>query len=200
MADASEIKNIARALIREEFDAVYRNQFLPGIIRMYGGSTAPEGYLTCDGSAVSRNKYPDLFGVIGTTFGAGDGSTTFNVPDLRGRTAIGSGTGTGGGSSGAAGTAPSGGSALTARSIGAWVGAETHTLSAAESGLPAHRHAQGQPTAGGSLAVAGGAAGTAIVTNAIGSRYDTADVAAAAASQGHNNVQPAVVVQFIIKI
>jgi len=46
--------------------------------------TAPTGYLECNGAAISRTTYADLFAAIGTTFGAGDGSTTFNLPDLRG--------------------------------------------------------------------------------------------------------------------
>lgn len=54
-----------------------------GAIYPYGGTSAPSGYLMCDGSAVSRTDYSALFAVIGTSFGAGDGSTTFNVPDLR---------------------------------------------------------------------------------------------------------------------
>lgn len=54
-----------------------------GAIFPFGGSTAPSGYLMCDGSAVSRSDYSALFAVIGTSFGSGDGSTTFNVPDLR---------------------------------------------------------------------------------------------------------------------
>lgn len=67
-----------------------------GAILPYGGSSAPTDYLLCDGSAVSRTTYADLFGIIGTTFGPGNGSTTFNVPDLRGRYPFGvstSGTG-----------------------------------------------------------------------------------------------------------
>ena len=55
----------------------------PGIISAYAGSTAPGGFLLCDGTAVSRTTYAALFAVTGTTYGAGDGSTTFNVPDLR---------------------------------------------------------------------------------------------------------------------
>lgn len=57
-----------------------------GAILAYGGSTAPDGYLFADGSAVSRTDYADLFAVYGTTFGAGDGSTTFNLPDYTGGT------------------------------------------------------------------------------------------------------------------
>lgn len=52
-----------------------------GAIVAFGGSTAPVGWLICDGSAISRTKYADLFAVIGTTYGSGDGSTTFNLPD-----------------------------------------------------------------------------------------------------------------------
>ena len=53
-----------------------------GTILPYGGSTAPEGYLLCNGQAVSRTIYSDLFDVIGTTYGTGDGNTTFNLPNL----------------------------------------------------------------------------------------------------------------------
>lgn len=55
-----------------------------GGIAWFGDNTAPAGFLECDGSAVSRTTQSALFGVVGTTFGAGDGSTTFNIPDLRG--------------------------------------------------------------------------------------------------------------------
>lgn len=55
-----------------------------GLVMFYCSSTLPTGYLKCNGAAVSRTAYANLFAAIGTTFGAGDGSTTFNVPDLRG--------------------------------------------------------------------------------------------------------------------
>lgn len=61
-----------------------------GSVYMFAGSTAPSGFLVCDGSAVSRATYSDLFSVIGTTYGSGDGSSTFNLPDLSGRLSIGS--------------------------------------------------------------------------------------------------------------
>jgi microcystin-dependent protein len=62
------------------------NNFLvvPGTIVAFGGPLAPAGYLNCEGFAISRTQYSDLFAAIGTTWGAGDGSTTFNLPDLRG--------------------------------------------------------------------------------------------------------------------
>ena len=55
-----------------------------GMVAPYAGSTAPTGWLLCDGTAVSRSTYAALFAAIGTTYGSGDGSTTFNVPDTRG--------------------------------------------------------------------------------------------------------------------
>jgi hypothetical protein len=59
--------------------------FAPGLMLPYGGTTAPSGFLLCDGTAVSRTTYAALFAIIGTASGAGDGSTTFNLPDMRGR-------------------------------------------------------------------------------------------------------------------
>jgi microcystin-dependent protein len=55
----------------------------------YGGATAPPGWILCFGQAISRTAFPQLFAVIGTLFGTGDGSTTFNLPDFRGRASIG---------------------------------------------------------------------------------------------------------------
>lgn len=60
-----------------------------GEIISYPGSSAPIGYLVCDGAAVSRADFSDLFSVIGTTYGSGDGSTTFNLPNLTGKVALG---------------------------------------------------------------------------------------------------------------
>lgn len=88
-----------------------------GQIQFWAGATAPDKWLLCDGSNVNRITYADLFGVIGTTFGVGDGSTTFGMPDMRGSTAIGvSGT----------------------YVLAATGGADTHTLVTAE--LPSHTH------------------------------------------------------------
>ena len=57
-----------------------------GAIKPWGKATAPVGYVLCDGTAISRTTYAELFTVIGTTYGAGDTSTTFNVPNLQGKT------------------------------------------------------------------------------------------------------------------
>ena len=67
-----------------------------GVTLPYGGASAPSGYLLCDGSAISRTTYAGLFAILSTTYGVGDGSTTFNLPDLRQRFPMGkavSGTG-----------------------------------------------------------------------------------------------------------
>lgn len=64
-----------------------------GSLSMYAGSDPPGGFLICNGQAVSRGDYAALFEVIGTTYGNGNGSTTFNVPDLRRRFPIGEGDG-----------------------------------------------------------------------------------------------------------
>lgn len=62
-----------------------------GVIWPYGGSSAPAGFLMCDGSAISRGAFATLFAAIGTTYGVGDGATTFNLPTTRGRVPVGAG-------------------------------------------------------------------------------------------------------------
>jgi microcystin-dependent protein len=64
----------------------FTNRSEVGTIKPWGKATAPNGYLLCDGGAVSRTTYAELFTVLSTTYGAGDGSTTFNVPQLQGKT------------------------------------------------------------------------------------------------------------------
>ena len=83
----------------------------------FAGTTAPQGCLFCDGSAVSRTTYAALFEVIGTTYGEGDGSTTFNIPDLSGRVVIG---------------------VSNTHALGTTGGSETVTLTADQ--MPAHTH------------------------------------------------------------
>ena len=65
-----------------------------GVVLPFAGSGAPSGYLICDGQEISRTEYPELFKVIGTTYGEGDGSTTFNVPDYRETVLVGAGENT----------------------------------------------------------------------------------------------------------
>jgi len=78
---------ISSSQVNENFDAAFdavAKAVPPGTVMAYAASTIPEGYLLCDGSSVSRNTYANLFAAIGTTYGPGDGSTTFNLPDYRG--------------------------------------------------------------------------------------------------------------------
>ena len=91
----------------------------PGMLMPYAAAGPPAGWLICDGTAVSRSTYVDLWNVIGTGYGAGNGTTTFNLPDLRDRAAIGrSGT----------------------KAIGTNGGSATHTISTGE--MPSHTHDQ----------------------------------------------------------
>jgi microcystin-dependent protein len=96
----------------------------------YAAATSPSGWLNCDGSAVSRTTYADLFAVTSTTYGVGDGTTTFNLPDLRGRIPV--------GLDNIGGT--DAGRLSVANTLGGTGGTETHTLTSAE--MPVHTHTQ----------------------------------------------------------
>ena len=159
-----------------------------GTILDFAAATAPTGYLVCDGSAVSRTTYSKLFAVIGTTWGAGNGSTTFNVPDFRGRTSIGAGTGTA--------------SDATAHALGSKGGTETHKLTGAQSGVPAHNHPLPNTAivynADGTQRLATSGSGTkSSVNTSVG--LSTASNTAADASSAHPNMQPYAAVTKIIR-
>lgn len=79
----------ARAALQSQIDALASSVFVPGSIAFFAVNTAPNGWLVADGSAVSRSTYSDLFSAIGTTYGSGNGSSTFNLPNLIGRFAEG---------------------------------------------------------------------------------------------------------------
>jgi microcystin-dependent protein len=85
-ATITTAKIVDAAVTEAKIEAAVLAKFVPaGSIMAYVGTTAPTGYLLCDGSTVSRTTYSALFAVIGTTHGAGNGSTTFHLPDYRGR-------------------------------------------------------------------------------------------------------------------
>jgi len=184
-----------------------------GTVTCYAGATAPNpNYLLCQGQAISRTTYSALFAAIGTTYGTGDGSSTFNIPDLRGRTAIGSGTGSG----------------LSARTLGAAHGTETHPLVTGE--MPFHNHTITHPNVvatadgvhlhspsggvtnfvtadsnpGASIAtVAGpGTVSQNSTTTSNGSHTHAINGVTdfAGAGTGHNNMQPSRVLNYIIKV
>lgn len=149
-----------------------------GAVLDFAGTVAPEGYLLCDGSAVSRTTYAALFAVIGTVYGPGDGATTFNLPDYRGR--VGVGKDDMGGAAANRVTAPSG------ATLGGSGGAEKHTLTIQE--MPAHSHTVTKFT--------GGEDGGARDTLGGGGSHPTSSVGG---GQPHNNMQPYITINKIIK-
>lgn len=104
-----------------------------GIITQYGGGSAPAGWLMCDGAAVSRTTFADLFAVLGTEYGAGDGLTTFNLPNLRDRFPLGQGATF----SDLGGT---GGSATATATHVHSLNSHSHSLNSHTHGLAAHVH------------------------------------------------------------
>ena len=151
-----------------------------GSVVAYVADTAPTLWLNCDGSTVSRTTYAGLFGVIGEAYGAGDGSTTFDLPDLRGRSVVGLGQGMTG----------EGDLAGTDRVLGAEGGYETHLLTEPE--MPSHKHtfAQVANAFGGTVPLVG--LNDAGYTPPIGQTNETGEDAP------HNNMHPYLVLNYII--
>ena len=79
---ARQMWDFLQKLTDEKIQYIYNNMIPVGIVQAFAGTTTPQGWLLCDGSAVSRTTYAKLFSVIGTTYGSGNGSTTFNLPNL----------------------------------------------------------------------------------------------------------------------
>jgi microcystin-dependent protein len=158
-----------------------------GEIQMFAGNYAPTGWALCDGQLLSIAQNTALFSLLGTTYG-GNGTTTFALPDLRGRVPIQPGQGPG----------------LTQRDLGEVGGTETLTLNANQ--IPAHTHTAGASTANG---VADGPSGRvpARMPGAIPqyAAAGNADMAAAAVGnsgggQPHNNMQPYLTITYIIAL
>jgi microcystin-dependent protein len=202
----SQIQN--NAVTSAKIDSTVTSAISPtGSIVQYGGSSAPTGWLLCDGSAVNRTTYAALFAVVGTTYGSGDGSTTFNVPNFKGRVAVGRDSGQ-----------------TEFDVLGETGGAKTHTLSTAE--MPSHTHSVDPPatatdsqghhthqveaqwgSSGGSWGLteaSGKSSNGQLDTYGAGAHTHTVNIGAfASASAGsgsaHNNLQPYITVNYIIK-
>ena len=188
------INNSLRSLAKSQDGGAFNPS---GVMTMYGGNTAPRGWLLCDGSAVSRTQFANLFGVIGTNFGSGDGSTTFNLPDMRGRVAVGQDTGNL--------------RVNTWNVLGQSSGEQNHTLTQPE--MPSHRHAVGY-SSGGYIPQYSAPGG--VIINQTGHPVDQngtlsdrpADYGTGyssliqyeGGSGSHNNMQPYQVFNYIIKV
>ena len=153
-----------------------------GEIRMFAGNFAPAGWMFCDGSLLPISEYETLFNLIGTTYG-GDGQSTFQLPDLRGRLPIHQGNG------------------FTLAETG---GVETVTLTAAQ--IPAHSHPfLASTTAGATRDPSGNVLGTAVGGSFYRQQAPTAALGASSisstgGSQPHDNFQPYLCISFIISL
>lgn len=160
-----------------------------GEIRLFGFGRVPTGWFACDGSSQSIAEYEVLFQLIGTTYG-GDGITTFNVPDLRGRVPLHNGTGYG----------------LTTRVLGQRAGSEAVTLLTSQ--IPAHSHpfaattlqaTDVTPATGNQLAAL--TDDTMYVTSLVGANSATTSsnsTAPTGDSLPHSNLMPTLTVQYCI--
>jgi len=158
-----------------------------GSITMYGGSSAPSGWLYCNGQAVSRTIQSDLFNAIGTTFGNGDGSTTFNVPDLRDRFPLGDNSN---------GGADAGRVDNFNTNVGDTGGSDDHQLTVDE--LPSHKHELSVRRTDGSQDAGSGSVEGRDTVSGPESISDNA-MRDTGGDQAHNNMPPFLTVSFIIK-
>lgn len=171
-----------------DLSGTYPNPTVPakvptGALMAYGGTAAPTGWLLCYGQAIDRTTYAGLFTVIGTAYGVGDGTTTFNLPDLRGRVTAGKDDMGGSAASRLTSTTmtPDG------NTLGATGGEQTHQLTEAE--LAAHVHVLQLGSTGGSGFRAANFQGSA----------GTQNTDSTGGNAAHNNVQPTQLFNYIIK-
>jgi microcystin-dependent protein len=178
----------------------YESNIVPsGALMPYAGTSAPTGFLLCDGSAVSRTTYATLFSAISTTYGSGDSSSTFNLPDLRGRVIAGQDDM--GGASANRLTNQTGG--LNGDDLGATGGSETHALTTAQ--LASHTHSFSDTDSitamtflNDGLGVNRGGSGASSSSNSI-SVSISGTTGSAGSGSAHNNVQPTIILNYIIK-
>lgn len=165
-----------------------------GSLMPYAGTSAPSGFVLCSDVAISRSTYADLFGVIGTTYGVGNGTTTFNVPDLRGRVIAGLDNMGGTAASRLTATTITGGG----DAVGEVGGAQTHTLTQGQ--MPLHTHTQNNfgvaPSAGGFPTSNGFVQGGAGADAPGGAR----GLSQSGNNEAHNNVQPTMTLNYLIAV
>ena len=174
----------------------------PGCIFPYGGTAAPDGYLLCYGQAISRTTYAALFTALSTTYGVGDGSTTFNVPDLRGRVVAGQDD-MGGSSANRLTNADDG---LNGDTLGATGGGETQALVTAN--LPAYTPAgsvttnltNGVTSNFNGSATVGGSQATGDATVAVTASSTFTGTAQGGTSTAFGVVQPTIILNYIVKV
>lgn len=150
-----------------------------GAVVSYAGLNAPTGWLICDGRAISRTTYANLFAIIGTQYGAGDGDTTFNIPNLKGKVVVGLD-----------------GNDTDFNTIGKTGGEKTHTLTIDE--MPSHNHFL-YDAAGGSVQFPAYTAKDNGTTGATTTNGYASLTGISGSSQPHNNLQPYQVQNYIIK-
>ena len=158
-----------------------------GAVLSFAGESAPTGWLLCYGQAISRTTYAGLFTVLAEVYGAGDGSTTFNVPDLRGRTIAGQDDM--GGASADRLTGAGGVGGIDGDVLGASGGTEAVTLTEAQ--MPAHTHDYTDPPSTGTAQNFAGIS----VTGGAG----TSQTGITGSGSAHVNMQPTLILNYIIK-
>jgi microcystin-dependent protein len=160
----------------------------PGTINCSAAMHLPAGWLYCDGSAVNRVTYAALFAAIGITYGAGDGNTSFNLPDLRGRMIAGIGNNAGN-LDDTAGRV----TRVTANAVqlGGHGGNEQHQLTIPE--MPAHTHDYLKPTPIPNLTIGG------VGTTTVDCNPFVAPTASTGGNQPHNNMSPFLLLKYLIK-
>ena len=173
-----------------------------GTMVQWGGSTAPTNWLLCDGTAVSRTTYATLFAAIGTSYGVGDGSTTFNLPDLRGRVPVGK-------NGGSFGTLGATGGAETVTLTSTQIPSHTHNYSGTTNTTGAHTHTLSgkinvsQNGYGQNSPINGNAGnfadGTALSAGDHSHTFSGTTDNGTGGNGSHNNLQPYQVVNYIIK-
>jgi microcystin-dependent protein len=185
--------------------AAIANQLVPsGSVSPFAGSSAPTGWLLCYGQQVSTATYANLFAVLGTTYGSGSG--TFGIPDLRGRSVFGLDN-MGGSAAGRLSGADTG-NITSPTTLGSTGGEENHSLLTAE--MPSHAHTltdpghthsynQGAATVGAASGPFPAMSSSSLTPETSGSSTTGITINNAGGGSSHNNIPPAMVMNWIIK-